>query len=338
MALPARYVFAPHGRYLISGTVDMKGVVFAGEDAQNRRTREAGIKGATFGEEQSSKRELTPELLAQRIDELRGIVGEALDRLLISDHLGRNASTPPKHRNALAEVVAQVRDAANALTGASPIIDPRPILELDGLLHILARWNGHPLWPKIAAALVNEYAHSVVTLAAASLLEDVGNGVVLFESESGRGADLMLVTGPRQRAAVEVKAPKVLRGRRTAVGIEEASTIIEKAVKKAGTGATGQLSNRQSGLIVIGGFHLTGGDLDTLERAATAYLSSAMTRQRHEHLLGIAVVVVGATVEADFTSGGIAEHSLSGIVEVRVAKHPGYRGDMTLKTEPVKIP
>src|SRR5439155_707011 len=49
MALPPRVVMSPPGRYLISGTVELRRVVMVGQAAVDRRQVEAGPRGATFG-------------------------------------------------------------------------------------------------------------------------------------------------------------------------------------------------------------------------------------------------------------------------------------------------
>jgi hypothetical protein len=267
------------------------------------------------------------------IDVVRTVVGDTLDRLILSDTLGRNSPTPPKHRHPLAEIVETVRESARSLETLSPTIDARSVVEMHSLVSILQRWSDHPLWPQIGAALANEYSHTVITLAAASILQDVGNAVMLFEAKAGRGADLMLVAGARQRAAVEVKAPKVLRWPASPLTREQSAEVVSKAIKKAGTGERGQLSSRESGLLVIGGFHLGLPDLDTLERAASDYLREAARRKRHPQLLGIGIVTVGVNTEAGFNAVGVVEQKLFGVVQVRVAKNSGYKGEMDLSTE-----
>jgi hypothetical protein len=313
----------------------MKRSVFAGQNAQAKRVAEAGEKGQTFGQKTSSS-DLSAELLGQNLETLRKIVGEALDRLMVSDTLAQNSQTPPKHRNPLAEVVVGVREAAAALVESEPVIDARPIVELHSLLAILRRWQNHPLWAQLALALINEYSHTVITMAAASLLEDVGNGVMLHKSVSGRGADLMLVTGPRQQAAIEIKAPRVLRNRSTPLSHSESLEIVTKALKKAGTGGKGQLSRERPGLLVIGGFHLNDSDLDQLENACKSYLLDAARRKRHTQLLGISIVSVGVAAEAKFNAVGVVERRVSGALQVRIAKNAGYVGAITLSDEPLR--
>lgn len=324
--LPPNHVFAPYGRYLLLSTVDLKRGVFAGENAHRvHRKRPTNEGGRT---------DLSSAMLEDLIDKVRSSVGDSFDQLLFSDALGQKSATPPKQRNALAETIERVRDCARELEKPSPSIDPRSIVELQSLVTVLNRWSGHPLWPEISAGLANEYCHTVITLSAASFLEDAGNSVTLFKSNTGRAADLMLVAGARMRAAVEVKAPRILRWRDQPVTSEIAAEIVSKAVKKAGTGLRGQLSSGESGLLVIGGFHLAVSDLDALENAAEIYLRQAARLGKHAQLLGISVVAIGVGFEAGFNAVGIAERRLSGVAQVRVAKHPGYKGDMNLSTDP----
>lgn len=334
-ALPPGYVQTPRGRYLIGKTVDMRRAVLAGEIAQVQRDREAGPKGSLFTASKPRKsRTLTAGYLRKSVQNLRELVGEPLDRLLLSDTLARGSATPPRHRHPLAEAVGSVLAIAGALNKPSPEIDPRFVIELDVLHNVLERWGRHPLAPQIHAALLNEYPHTLVTLTAASLLEDVGNSVVLQATTSGRSADLLLVIGARQRAALEIKTPRILRSPSAPIDGASALAIIATAVKRAGTGAAGQLSGREPGLLMLGGFHLSVHDLSTLERAAGTYLKSADARNRHRHLLGISVLSVGVNLQASFDAVGIADNRLSGIAHLRIARNAGYRGDITLKTTP----
>jgi hypothetical protein len=332
MALPRSYVVTPHGRYLIASTVELKQSVLAGEDAAKRREEEVGKKGATFGQGNKNPRELSPQLLADSVSYIRDNVGEAFDKLIFSDLLGQQSTTPPRARHPLAEVVELVRAGTVSLTSSSPGLDARAVIEVDFLVHTLKRWNRHPLWPKIVAALINEYSHTVITLAAASFLEDAGNGVILHEPAGTRAPDLMLVTGPKERAAIEVKAPRILRWRGHPLSKDEASNIVAVAMKKAGTGKKGQLGERQAGLLLLGGFHLSMPDVVHVETAATDYLSAAARKGRHENLLGIAILSLGAIIEQD--AGSSAPSSLGGMINVRIAKHPRCRGDIRLESPP----
>lgn len=334
-ALPPNCVDVPRGRYLLDGPVDMRRAAIAGESARERRNSEIRPKGSLFtGSVPREHKTLTPEYVLSSVQVLRETVGEPLDRLLISDALARNSLTPPLHRHPLAEVLDDVRQAAEALRHSDPVIDPRSIIELDVLNNVLHRWGRHPLTSQIRGAVLNEYPHLLVTLTAAALLEDAGNSVVLQAAQHRRAADLVLVTGPRRNAAVEIKAPRILRRLTAPIDRVAANNVIVAAVKRAGTGAAGQLSRDHPGLLLIGGFHLSRQDLDRLERAAALYLQSATARNRHRHLLGISVLSVGVNLEASFDALGKVDNKLGGIAHVRVVSNPGYKGNVELKLMP----
>jgi hypothetical protein len=180
--------------------------------------------------------------------------------------------------------------------------------------------------------VAHEYAHTVITLAAASFLEDNGNGVVLHESKSGRAAGLHLVLGARGRAAVEVKAPRALRYRPTDPSPEEARAIIAAAMKGTGTGSKGQLARALPGLLIVGGFHLTREAIAQLERTAEAYLHDAARAGRHKHLLGIAPLSVSSMVQLTDSLPGSAG-KMSGTLLAGLALNPGYTGDVRMSAE-----
>ena len=335
MALPFSYVLTPEGRYRIDQTVDMRRVVIVGETAKARRLTEAGHKGATFGQKtEFAQDELDAALLRLWMRQLREILGARYDKLYLSDMLARNSPTPPKHRHGLMVIVESLEYALASFETGAPEVNVRRITEIHVLLTILDRWKHHMLWPKMVEALDGEYEHTIITLAAATFLEDAGNGVVFHENPSGRIPDLLLVVGSQQRVAVEIKAPSVLRDRHSELTIDDAKKIIRSAAKKAGTGRKGQLANTRSAMLVIGGFHLYQSDLDSLEHAARAYLDSAARADLHSHFIAIAILSLGSALELP-SAHQDAQRRISGTLSVRIAENFGYNGGLTLCQEPV---
>ena len=80
----------------------------------------------------------------------------------------------------------------------------------------------------------------------------------------------LLVRSSMQQSKSRIRACSAIAARISSS--EDAAEIIRSAVKKAGTGRKGQLAQTPSAFLVIGGFHLSPHDLDSLEQAACAYL------------------------------------------------------------------
>lgn len=332
MALPPNVVVISQGNYNISGTVDMKRSAMASETTIKQRENEVGKKGSTFGRFGGQTRSFNESFLVTLIDSVRDFIGPAFDKLDLSDRLAQASVTRPRQRHPLMAAVSGVRKALNTMSKPNPIIDIRPITELYVLVQLLERWKNHPVWPKLVQGLANEYPHTLVTLAAATLLEDLGNGVVLHESSFGRAADLLLVASPQKYSYCEVKVPAALRHREKPLEDEEAKRIVEKAVKRAGTGKKGQLSRENSGILIIGGSHLSDSQLDSMERASQQYLDSSSKRGYHLHLMGIAIVSIGTTVEFKTTNIANVDRKVHGTVTIRTIKNSGYAGELNWVT------
>jgi len=206
---PKRAVIGPDV-YPITSTKHLQRVVIAGQAAADRRLAETGPKGATFG------RFLRPSppagdaaFLERLIEDVRRLLGEAFDVLERRERRIRPESK--KQRHPLMVVVQQVRSIIATFGTATPTVDDRPVMELVALLHTLERWQRDPIFPRLVhgLGLGNEYPHTALTLAAATLLEDLGNSVEFHEAPAGRAPDLLLVLGAQLYVAVEVKAPPI---------------------------------------------------------------------------------------------------------------------------------
>src|SRR6266550_763112 len=327
MVLPPGTIVTLPGLSPISSTIGLRRQVLVGRAAVTRS--EATMQqGATFG---SRAKRTTPPVsdathLTQIIEQMRQLLGPTFDRLETSDRKGRKSKTPPKQRHPLMVAVHDIRTAIATFATRAPTVDDRPVLELVTLLHTLERWESHPFWPKMVEGLASEYVHTVVTLAAATALVDLGNGMVFQETASHPTPDLRLVVGARQRVAVEVKAPLALRAPDRGLGYDALYEVIEDAVKRAGTGKGGQLAEGRPALLVIGAFHLKASDVKDFERAATDYLRKATEAGKHSHLMGIALLVFDTTI-----TRSAARVDVLAYLNMRVTRNPGYTGGPMLK-------
>jgi hypothetical protein len=230
------------------------------------------------------------------------------------------------------EIVEGVEKSIDSFAGEGPAIDARHVTEIVALLEVLETWRNHPGWPELVRGLGNEYSHTVAMLAAAKILKDQGHSVTLQEGRVGRAADLLLVVGVQQYTTVEVKAPKDLRWRNEGLTQGQANGIVEAAAKSAGVGKTGQLSPANPGILVIGGFHLSSGDLGRLEEAGNSHFAQARSTGRHAHIMAIVHLSLGSSITA--YNGLDRRRDLKAHVDVRVSTNPTYRGDIEFDDSP----
>jgi hypothetical protein len=224
------------------------------------------------------------------------------------------------------------KGAALGRVAITPSIEITSLMELDALLRLLDRWKHHPLYPDIIQALHSEYVHTFIGLAAASFLEDAGNGVIWQKTGAGRAADLLIIIRPQEYIGVEIKVPTALCTPKSTLSDSETRSLVKTALKRAGTGVSGQLSPTRPGLLVIGGFHLRHQDIDTLARAATHLLEKAARAHHHAHLLGIMVIDVGVLLEFKESPNTEFVRKPSSLVKTRIVNHLGYHGDVKLST------
>jgi hypothetical protein len=219
------------------------------------------------------------------------------------------------------------------------IIDAISATELIASLNLIERWRYDPAWSSIRSAIVNpeDFSHTVILLAAASLFADAGNAPQLYTEkvEGKRAEDLRLVINSIQHVAVEVKCPRKLQHPSTPLLSSDAKAIVRAALKKAGTGPGGQLAHSDGSMLIIGGFHLRDADLAALEAASKRELEDLHTKR--ESVAAIALVSVGTVVfggvEADGEILSASGTQLSPYVTVRITENSSYKGSVRLKTE-----
>jgi len=232
----------------------------------------------------------------------------------------------------------ELTDAAEAASATfragAPAIDPLATVELHGMLEQFDRWRNHPSWPRLLPSLKSpeDFPHVAVTLAAASFLSDMGNGVELVPTGETRSPDLRLHLGARSAVSTEVKAPLALQRPATPIATSTAAEIVERAFRKAGTGVGGQLAPGADALFVLGGFALRNADLAALESAARDLLRRYP--EERKHVLGVAIVSLGALV--DSRPAGVVGRTLptlSGTLDSRIVLNENYSGSNRISQE-----
>jgi len=330
-ALP-RCVVPPPGRADIFNGIDLRRIVLAGQAAVYRRQAVAGAMGATFG--YVPNRPPPPEgdakLLESVIEDVRLLLGLTFDELERVDGLRRESGMPANRRHPLMVMVDALRADISSLATATPAVHVDYLVELRALLHSLERWQKHPFWPEMVRGLFgeDEYPHTAILLAAATYFEDAGNSVEFKETGPDRSPDLFLVLDLRERIAVEVKVPKVLRAPPAALGRDRLLDVVKKAMKRARTGGSGQLSRAHAAMLVIGGFRTWASDLKDFDGAAADYLRDAAEKGRHKHVLSI-----GLLSFVTLLNRGPTLQSAQAALKMTNVANPGYEGDIQLVSE-----
>jgi len=330
-ALP-RCVVPPPGRADILDGIDLRRIVLAGQAAVDRRQAVAGAMGTTFG--YVANRPPPPvgdaKLLERVIEDVQLLLGPTFDALERVDRRGRESHTPASRRHPIMIMVAALRADIASFGTATPIVHVDYLVELRALLQTLERWQRHPFWPEMVRGLAgeDEYPHTAILLAAATYFEDAGNSVEFKETGRDRSPDLFLVPTVSERIAVEVKVPEVLRAPPVALGRDKLMDVVKKAMKKARTGRSGQLSREHPAMLVIGGFRTWASDLPDFEGAAAAYLQEAAKKGKHKHVLGIGLLSFLTLVKRDPT-----QQSAQAALKMAFVPNPGYEGAIKLITE-----
>jgi hypothetical protein len=266
-ALPPKPAVLGPDVYPITNTHHLQKATIVGQAAVDRRLAETGLKGATFGclAGRPNPPEGNAAFLEGLIEQVRGHLGEAFG--VLEGRERRLGPESKKQRHPLMILVRRVRSIIATFATSTPTVDDRPVMELVALLHTLERWQRDPIFPTMVhdLGLGNAYPHTAITLAAATLLEDLGNSVELHEaaasrlyppSAAPREPDLLLVIRAQLRVGVEVKAPGVLRAPKGALGYAKLLDVIETEMKRARTGGKGQLATGGPRCSSLAGFTL----------------------------------------------------------------------------------
>jgi len=217
-----------------------------------------------------------------------------------------------------------------SFAAGTPAVHVDYLMELRSVLLSLERWQRHPFWSEMVHGLgnENEYLHTVILLAAATYFEEAGNNVEFKETGPRRTPDLFLVVGPQERIAVELKAPKDLRGPSAALGYKKLREVVKVSMKKAGTGQSGQLSRQHPAMLVIGSFRTWPSDLQDFEQAAADYFRDAAKKGKHKHVLSVGLLSLVTIIRRTAT-----KTDSKPALQMTSVANPGYEGDIKLVTE-----
>jgi hypothetical protein len=318
------------GEHLQQETLENReGIPILGQSANTRRVSETGTDMSS-----SERRMDTAEALEATIARAREMLGPLFDDLAATDRRGQTSRTPPRVRHRLMVLVQEVERMAQDARQGRFEMDHFVVGEVNMALDLLERWRNDPALPLLIASIRNpdEYPHAIMTLAAASHLSDLGNGVGLYvEPGNGRrAADLRIALTAHRHAAIEVKMPRILQQRTSREAITEAgiATILKKALREAGTGAGGQLSSEHPGILLIGGFHLEDRQIAMLKIGARKLLSK---RTSCAHIIGIAIMSINVRIDNVVTTeDGRIRHTNDTVigpgVKYTMAMNPHYTG------------
>jgi hypothetical protein len=272
-----RTVFVPTGMFYQDAPIStLPGWVLIGQAAADLYRRETGQDGtlARLTTEPGPGREANAAFIEGLIDRARALFGESFEPLLESDRRGQASPTPPRHRHRAAFLISLLagylvaRARGEPPRQAPPATDPLlAAAELDMSLSILERWSKNPVWPTIHPSLKSptDYVHSIILLAAASWMVDVGNGANLVVETGIRLHDVAISLSASERLRLEVKAPVALQDAPRPLTGQEAYDIMKSARRKAGTGPGGQLGGSGQAILVVGGMRLRASDVSLLK-------------------------------------------------------------------------
>jgi hypothetical protein len=269
-------------------------------------------------------RRWSPQELDRVIRESERLLGAPLADLVAQYHRGRTG-TPASREHRLVELLVRARDAA-AAPGDGLLEDAAAVtsVELDAVLAICDEWSQDAVWPEFQRMLQDpgQYLHAISTLAVASALRVRHPDTRLVASgQSGRTADLLLEVPQQHGLRVEVKAPGALYRAPHPLDAGVAMDTVRRAIKKAGTGAGGQLA--APGILVIAGWAMSEETFEVLSAGISAVLSAF--RGRKLNLFGIAEFNMRFTPVIENGRVSVRQEQVS-----RLHRHPHYTGNLTL--------
>lgn len=308
----------------VSEPVNLSGdVVVAGEAALHRRELEREIRAAPM--RRPRRLDVSAETLTSLLR--RADTMPWLGAVLAADQRGRQSKTPPRTRHRLAQLVVGVRAASEAIESGSRAMNVLSVMELNLIVELFEAWDEDPAWPEMVKSLRDpgEFQHAVVTVGAGTCLIAQGNDAAIPPKEAGRRiSDLIVATTAGTALAVEVKAPPSLQSRGTPIDLNQALSVVENAVRSAGTGPTGQLRPDRPGFLMVGGFHLATAEMRHLEEAS----ASSLRRRQADHVLGVGVVSLGVRASnITVVRGGFwiaPGATMESIIEIGLARNPRY--------------
>ena len=246
--LPRRLVtLGDNGAFLIAGTVDMTNgnAAFSCDQEIARVAVATGVRNP-----QQDGLDITLEGLQALGTKLEVLSSGAFGKGLASTQRALRAGNarflnyPPAW--AMTHLQRQIALGALDLRGADGVA----VVYLQTLLHLIARWQHHPLFSIMSKALVHEFHHVLTMLITASYLADHGNPIGFTDpgNATGRSPDLFINIGPMSRVGIEVKAPTDLQWPQPLPTLERLERIVERHLRDA----RGQIAAGAGGIVVLG--------------------------------------------------------------------------------------
>ncbi len=276
--------------------------------------------------------------IALSMRRLKEVLGSLFDELYSAD--ARHAAKGLRYGSKRHRLMIVVRDAERSLAMRS---DPQRELhvvaavELALTAELFGRWSMDPHWNEILSTLRDpgSYPHAVGTLIAAEHLRSDGRRVTLNPTRVGaRSADLRVEGQGTSQLSVEVKAPKLLQLQEPDLTADTPDSLIAGFVRSAGPTQGGQLDSAESGLLVLGGFHLSRHDLKALADAVGRYF--AEKGRRRTHMIGIMVVSLGILADRIAAANGVLRSlensTITPVTTAQLTKNPFYTGSVSLDT------
>lgn len=337
--LVGRPVLLPPGRYRLSSQVRIDGdhVMLVGPQALNGYLRETGLNQvSSAGLDPQPPTEISASGLRVLAAEAAALLNERFSHFKAADARGQSSPTPPADRHRLIELIDQMEIAAARLDSGGGVVDADALSELSTCVALFHRWQYHPAYPHLLKTLSDgqEVQHTIMVLAAASYLADAGNPVgIVFQHGNGRIPDLWVTPNLIERLNLEVKTPKELRGPRATVLTDAAAEkLLTGLLKKAASTSGGQLDQRQSGVLAIGGFHL-GPSFSVLVRAATRVLAAQASRKRHLAAFLLMNLTYQTTQVVDGAGNSAGPTTFQPMLQRELVRHPGYRGSLEIHSD-----
>jgi len=269
------------GRFLVSGTVDMTGgAAFTCDQEIGRVAAETGVRPSQQGNLDITSDGLTA--LQTTLDLLTdGAFGEGVastKRAILAGN-DRFLKYPPAW--AVTHLLRRIDEGLLDLGG----VDGVAVVYLQTLLHLVTRWQHHPLFSLMSKALVYEFHHSVVMLTVASYLADHGNQIGFTNPRSvrGRSPDLFVNLGPSERVAIEVKAPAELQWPNSFPPLKRLDRVIEKQLKNA----RGQIASGPGGIVVVGSSAVSADSRKLFEASMASLVGRGKVSSRMAAVAGV---------------------------------------------------
>jgi hypothetical protein len=300
------------------------GNMLVGRSELNAYNREVGIDPP--GEDSADS--IEPEVFRALGNRLKQLLGENYNKLAARHARGKVSATPAKERFRAIELIEFSESTATLLDRRTTHVPLNGDLmaELFGVVHVFDRWQHHPRWPQLVKSLASrtELQHDTILLTLAGALADIGNGVGIVDAKPGhKHPDIWIDLDLRNRAHIEVKVPKALRGPLAEpLTIDAAVALWSKHLSSVASVRDGQLQSGGTGILALGGFHLGAGTFETLIAAAEVVLSKQTSGKPHVYGLSL-VELTYQLVNNGFGFLPISRH--------QTVEHPDYQGQISFQ-------